>query len=361
MRCTFCQVDISLLGSPQSAAQGSANRPPPPTKGALLRRKVLLPLCTGLFGVLALPTALFLVRNDSTNEAVVIAIAASILSFLLYSTKRRFLACFLAFVVGAILVLKPIVHPVTYAGGVFSLNSETHYYFLIPGACLLAVFGWLFVETLAQRESKAGDSVALRIAAAVLFVIGMGVGHVAFGGPIVADVLRQYEPQGTAMRKQFFQLAKSLPQVGQAVPLEAKLVPQPVWIEGRFQESNIEIVMVEELWNPEQSEPLSRNLYLSGELMHCVRWTGPKNPLASSAMSERAGDFPARLAHAFGLPWLAAYRFGNSGTEIFVFDLRTGKIVATTVVTGTVGDYSKDRKFVLDQLARITGGTFTLR
>jgi hypothetical protein len=67
------------------------------------------------------------------------------------------------------------------------------------------------------------------------------------------------------------------------------------------------------------------------------------------------------MAHAFGLPWLAAYRAGNAGLEIFVFDLRTGKLAAATVVTGTVGDFSKDRKFVVDTLIRITGGTFTMK
>lgn len=356
MRCTFCQVDVSLLGS----TQGTGSRPVPPTKGALIRGKVALPLATGLFGVLVLPTAYFLDRNDMTDRAVVVAIAASILALILYYTQRRVLACILAISVAIVLVAKPFVRPVMHEGQAFSLTSETHHYFLFPGLVMLGVFGWLLVSSIVRRDSRAGDSTLLRFIAVVMFAIGVFGGHLAFGGPTVSDVIKQYEPQGTAMRKQFFQLAKSLPSTGQVLPQEAKLDPAPVWHEGRSQENNIEIVMVEELWNPEETQT-TRNLYLSDDLMHCVRWTGPKNPMSSSVMGERAGVFSDRMAHAFGLPWLAAYRRGNAGTEIFVFDLRTGKLAAATVTTGTVGEYSRDRKFVLDTLARITGGTFTLK
>ena len=305
-----------------------------------------------------MPTVYFLDRNDTTDRAAIIGVAASILAFILYGTGRKLLACIFAMLVATVLFAKPFVRPVMYDGHPSSLNSETHYYFLIPGIGMLMVFGWLLPSAIADRNS-AGDSKILRIIAGAFFVAGLVGGYLSFGGPTVRDVLKQYEPQGAAMRKQFFKLASTMPTAGELKPLEAKLIPAPVWHEGQRDKNNIEIVMAEELWNPEQS-PQGRNLYLSDELMYCVRWTGPKNPMSSTIMGDRAGDFPERMNRAFGLPWLAAYRPSNAGLEVYVFDLRNGGIVAATIVK-TLGDYSQDRKMVLEALAKTTGGTFELK
>lgn len=362
VRCNFCEVDVSLLGpSPQPNRDASLGPvPPPPSPAAIRRRKALLPICTGLFGVLAMPTAYFLDRNDKTDRAAAIAVVASILAFVLYGTGRRLWACFLALPVGIVLLAKPFVRPVLYDGRPHSLNSETHYYFLIPGIAMLAVFGLLCVGILERREFAAQDSVRLRVVAGAFFIAGLVGGHFAFGGPTIADALKLYESQGIAMRKQLFNFAKSLPAVGEVVPQESKLDPTPVWLEGQREKNNIEIVMVEELWNPDES-PKGRNLYLSDELMHGVRWTGPKNPMSSSVMGDQAGDFAKRMNRAFGLPWIAAYRPGKAGIEVFVYDLRAGRLAIATIAKGTLGDYERDRKVVLEALAKATGGTFQLK
>lgn len=360
VRCTKCKIDLSLLGpvfpSPASHDKTAAR----PSAAAVLRRKALLPICTALFGVLVLPALYFLDRNDTTHRAVIIAAAASILAFGLYWSKRRFLACALAIPFGLVLFVKPFVRPVMHDGQAFSLVSETHYYFLIPGLCMIVVFGLMLLDAFDWRESEFKDSTTLRIIAGVVFVAGIVVGHFTFGGPTVSDVITQYQPQGEAMRKQFFKLAVKLPAVGELKPLEAKLEPPPVWIEGQSQKGNIEIVTVEELWNPEET-PKARNLYLSDDLLNCVRWTSRKNPMSSSVMGDQAGDFPQRMTRAFGVPWIAAYRPGTIGLEIFVFDLRNGNIAAAIAVKGMLGEHSQDRKLVLDALAKATGGTFQVK
>jgi len=78
-------------------------------------------------------------------------------------------------------------------------------------------------------------------------------------------------------------------------------------------------------------------------------------------MGEPAEDLSRRLQHSFQLPWLAAYRPGKNGIDVFVYDLRAGKIVTTLLVTGTKGDYSTDRRLVVEGLAKATGGTFVAK
>lgn len=362
LRCNACQIDVSLLGPTPTSSQGAATiaRYYPPTRAAILRDKALLLLCVAVFGILITPTFLFVVSNDTAQRAAIIGVVAGIVAGVLFKTSRQVLACVVSLSIGAVLAIKPFVRPAMVEGRELSLSAETHLYFLIPGLLLLAIGAGMLPYAQNPPQAPPEISKALRIATGVALVVGGFVGQWAFGGPAVSDVLKQYEPQGAAMRKEFIQFAKSLPADGQAQPLEAKLDPVPVWKEGQPNQNNIEILLVEQLWNPD-STPKGRNLYLSDELLHSVQWTGPTNPMATSVMGERAGDFPERLTHAFGLPWLAAYRIGNFGLEVFVYDVRNDKLVAAVQTRGTVGELTRDRQLVLDTLARATGGTFQLR
>lgn len=361
VRCNFCKVDVSLLGPSQQPIRGSSNvapaAPSPPSPGAIFRRKVILPIATAIFGILALPAFYFLDRNDMTDRAAIMAVVASTLAFVLYGTGRRLLACLLAVPIGSVLLAKPFVRPVMYDGHALSLNSETHFYFLIPGIAMFGVFGLMLVAQFERREFASEDSVLLRAIAAGTFVAGVVLGHFAFGGPTVRDVITQYQPQGATLRQKLYKIALRLPPSGQFEVQEVKLDPAPKWVEGRAAESNIDILTVAELLDPD-TRPEGRNFYLSNDLSYCLQWTGPKNPMSSSVMGDRAGDFPARMEHALGLPWVAGYRPGKTGIDIFVIDMRAERVVISTVATGTVGDMTKDRQIVIDALARATGGTF---
>ncbi len=364
VRCNFCQVDVSLLGQGQvptpSAEPQPALPPPPPTPAAILRGKIVFAICVGLFGVLILPTFYYLDRYDSTDRAPVIAIVASILGLIVYGSGRRKLATIAVMLLGLVLLLKPFVRPVIYDNYTLSLTSETHLYFLISGISMLVVFGWLLLSAFDPKHSPPTDSKLLRLIAVGMLGAGIFGGYHFFGGPTIRDVIQQHQADGTAMRQTFFQFAKSLPDIGKVVPLQEKLTPLPVWHENRQLESNIDIVTVEELWNPDDS-PKGRNLHLSSEIMFAIHWTGPKNPMSSTTMGQQAGEFTKRMKHTFELPWLAAYRAGTSGIEVFVYDVRAGKIVTAAVVTGTSGDYSMDRGLVLNGLAKATGGTFAVK
>lgn len=78
-------------------------------------------------------------------------------------------------------------------------------------------------------------------------------------------------------------------------------------------------------------------------------------------MGDQAGDFGERMNRAFGVPWLAAYRSGASGIDIFVYDLRTSTLVVATTARNSLGVYERDRQLVVDTLAKATGGKFQLK
>ncbi len=359
MRCNYCQVDVSLLGSAKQQAAIPQPVDPVPPAAPGLAGKSMLPLLVGVFGLLAPPTVFFLDRNDNTNRTVIMAVIGSIAGFVLYGTGRRYLGAGFSLALGLVLALKPFVRPVVYDGRPMSLNSETHYYFLIPGFLMLAVFGWLLLLAIEARNTAtpSTDGKALRIVTGIAFCAGMFVSNVVYGGPTTAEVLVQYAPQGMAKRGMWQQMASKLPAPGAFEVREKKLVPGPVWIEGRSDEQNIEIVHASQLADPDTNMSYG-NLYLSGELSNALVWTGPKNPLSSTLRGEPGGSFGNRLAKAFGMPWIAVYRDGKQGIEIFVFDAKAGEIVVATTVAGGTGNYTTARESVIKALAKATGGTF---
>lgn len=325
-----------------------------------MRGKILFAIYAALFGLLTLPTFYYLDRYDATSRAPVIAVAASILGFLVYGSGRRKLGTIPVILVGLVFLLKPFVRPVVSEWGRYSLTSETHLYFLVPGVAIPFVFGGLFLSALDPNHTAPKDSRMLRILVAMTFAAGIGLGYSFFGGPTIRDVIEMHRPDGTAMRQKFLQFANSLPPVGDLQTIQEKLSPTPVWFEDRALQNNIDIVTAEELHDIDES-PKILNLYLSSEIMYAMHWTGPKNPIASYVMGEPAEDLNSRLKHTFQLPWLAAYRPGKNGIEVFVYDVRAGKIVTAILVTGTKGDYSTDRRLVVAGLAQATGGTFVVK
>ncbi|HMY18331.1 MAG TPA: hypothetical protein PKA58_18525 [Polyangium sp.] len=359
VHCDSCQTDVSLL-APAGSSGVKPARQWLPSPGEVLRWKALFPVCTGLFGVAVPPTIYFLDRNDMAARSLAIFIGASLVAAIVYATGRRVLASFAAIPIGLVLLIKPFVRPVMHDADTVAILSDAHQHFLLPGIVMVAVFGILAWAAFDPDHKPPVDSKALQIAATITFIAGLLGGYQLFGGQTIRDVVEQHQAEGYAMRKKFFEFAKSLPAVGQVPALQEKLSPTPIWVEARPLDNNIDIITVEELWNPDDI-PKGRDFNLSWGMSQAVRWTGVKSSTSSIAMGEQAGDFEKRLMHALQLPWLAAYRLGNSGMEVFVYDLRAGKVVTQIVVTGTIGNLAADRKLLVDTLAKATGGSFELK
>jgi hypothetical protein len=389
-RCKFCHVEVKLA-DPIAHHYGNrvdlrvASTPPAPVYAhvpatpllpASVKRvlgKALFVLCALAAGLLVMPTISLLARDGGgIDMAVVVAVLGSLIGFALFFSRRVILGAALPLLLGFALVAKPFVKPVMYEGRAFSLTSETHLFFLVPGFLVLGVFGTLLLIGLVVTKERKGkedeDSAALRVGAAVALGLGVGLSLLGFGGPTKGDVIAQYRLNGQETREAWNKMAAALPKPGSAVPRDRKLAPPPVWSEERREASNIEIVAASELANPDVDPPYM-NLLLSGDLLHAVRWTGPKNPMAGSARDERAGDFAGMLAKAFETRWLAAYRpragtltktGGSDALEVFVFDAKTGELMAATT-TETVDNWSEARRALLSALGKTVGGTFEER
>jgi hypothetical protein len=161
------------------------------------------------------------------------------------------------------------------------------------------------------------------------------------------EVFKRYEPQFAQKRQQFNQIAKTLPPSGSVkAAIVADLSPAPVY-DAKSKSYNTEIVMYDQLLDPDiQSEDHSRlDLLLSGDLLTCMKWTGPNNPMSATTLDERAGDMEHTLKKALALRYLvvlrpanfvppvavneSTYKPGTADIEAFVVDMESIKVAGS--------------------------------
>jgi len=149
----------------------------------------------------------------------------------------------------------------------------------------------------------------MRLACAVsLAMLWSGCG----GGETTRQVLQRYGPQFNERRQQFKNIAGSLPAPGgvqDASPVN--LSPRPVYDEKHHSSNNTEIVMYDQLIDPDiRSEGHNRlDLILSGNLLTAMQWTGPKNPMSSEGLDRRSNpDLEQELKQALGEQYLVVLR-----------------------------------------------------
>lgn len=161
VRCPYCGTAIERQHPIGRGGGGGGARPPePPTLGgaalaAARRRARLVAGVAGallLLGGVGLWCNFFFARYGVLGEQ---AIAAAVLfgaAALCATRVRRWLGLAIAVLGGAGIGLKPLVAPQWYGAfgslpaGPFSLTSETHLYFLLPGAGLLGIAVVLFLR-----------------------------------------------------------------------------------------------------------------------------------------------------------------------------------------------------------------------
>lgn len=222
-------------------------------------------------------------------------------------------------------------------------------------------------------------------------------------GPTNQNVIDQYKPHFETKRAQFKKIAGLLPAVGSVKKNSGHTQLEPKPHSDRVgKESNTEILMVEQLADPDilLRSPEEVDLLLSGDLLTCMRWTGPKNPMAESVRRQSAAnlcssaEFDRILAYSYlvvlrvvnyrkpEVLTLKTYIEGTVELEGFLVDLRSDKIVASFHVKAQSDpkvDYQvmgkedpvrkaegfaystlwvNARKKVAEALVEMTGGTF---
>ncbi len=161
------------------------------------------------------------------------------------------------------------------------------------------------------------------------------------------QVFQRYEAQFAAKRDQFKKIAQMLPTSGSVKgTMPAKLSPSPVY-NVKTDTYNTEIVMFDQLLDPDiESRDHNRlDLILAGDLLRCVQWTGPKNPMSSSALDQRAGNMEEQLKKALAIRYLVVvrpatyvaptavdentYKPGMADIEVFITDMESNKVAGS--------------------------------
>jgi hypothetical protein len=191
-------------------------------------------------------------------------------------------------------------------------------------------------------------------------LLGLALAMRQNAGPTVDELIELYKQPFAEVRTRWKAIHSKLPPPGASKVGKQKLSPAPVWDEARPERNNIEILADSQLLDPDARLEYGE-LYLSGDLLRPVMWTGPKNPMSESVRGEQASEeLEAEFQRALAMKWLAVYRAAPGGREVLVLDAQTGEVVASTMTLGAL-DYESGRKEVLAGLADATGGTFRAR
>jgi hypothetical protein len=187
-------------------------------------------------------------------------------------------------------------------------------------------------------------------------------------GETYRQLFHRYESQFAQKRQQFKQIAQILPAPGSLKePTAAKLSPPPLY-NAKTKSYNTEILMYEQLLDPDTRPQF--DLILSGDLLTCILWTGPKNPLFSP--DDKAGDTEQMLKKALAYRYLVVLRTvsyvppvavnettckgGVADLEGFVVDMNSNKVEASfrlTARAASQGKYSyKQYENAADQLEK---------
>ncbi|MBV9959975.1 MAG: hypothetical protein JO360_16225 [Acidobacteria bacterium] len=142
-----------------------------------------------------------------------------------------------------------------------------------------------------------------------LLLLVMLIAHTGCG-PKVSDVFKKYEGDFAKKREQFKAIAGALPSQGNrnAVKQCTEISP-PIEFNEKTRTYNTEMVMFENLSDPDAKPKM--DIAPNGELLNAIQWTGPKNPMSSTVLDERAGDMESRLKAALDYRYLVVNRVAD--------------------------------------------------
>ena len=173
-------------------------------------------------------------------------------------------------------------------------------------------------------------------------VVALGLALVTAGcGKSNGDVIKENRAAFEAKRAELVSIFDALPQPGAPATPAAKLDP-PLTYDKKGETGNFDILAAEQLRDPDAEPAL--DLLLSSALLRCLQWTGPKNPMAASALGNNGESMAREMKHALGLRYLGVVRVtkfekpvvsgerftgGNLAADVFVVDLPSKKVVAS--------------------------------
>jgi hypothetical protein len=161
-------------------------------------------------------------------------------------------------------------------------------------------------------------------------------------GNSISTVLKKYKIPYQEKREQLKKISESLPPKGSiGNNLTCRELNPKIRFDEKAEDINTEMLMFEQLSDPD-FEP-EWNLLLSGDLLHSIRWTGPKNPLSESVLSDNGESIEKDLLAALEYRYLVVnrvneitqpelkdennYTRGNATIDTFIFDLKENKTI----------------------------------
>jgi len=256
---------------------------------------------------------------------------------------------------------------------------------------------------LARRHHA--PSISKRSSAVIVGLIVFAV-CLASCGETARKVLQRYTPQLNEKRQEFQKISGLLPAPGSVKEnSQATLSPKPVLNAKDTDSNNTEVVMADQLLDPDIKRKDNSNLdvFLSGNLLLGIQWVGPKSSLDAGDLDRRSNPntenmikqglaerYIVVLRPARYVPPVATnettYKAGVADIEGFVVDLSGPKVVGSFRYTAQSGDtveykakktdtaaarqmdlenfaysslYSDARKKLKPLLELSTGGSFT--
>jgi len=161
------------------------------------------------------------------------------------------------------------------------------------------------------------------------------------------DAIARLRPRGSELRSRLVEVSLALPPpgaVGAARPPISAFVP-PLVLDYEGGRSNADVLMESQLTRPERDISAELDLMLSVDLLSCLLWTGPKNPLDQSVWDDSTG-LGADCERAFAVRWLVVIRPSvydlpeRVELQVFVVDMLRRQVVAEIPIA-LAGRYDK--------------------
>lgn len=160
------------------------------------------------------------------------------------------------------------------------------------------------------------------------------------------QAIERLRPVGSSFRSRLSEIAHALPAPGS----ERELAPSggfdpSLVLDFQRRSYTADVLMEEQLTDPDRKH-IELDLMLSPELLSCLLWTGPKNPLDESVWNDRT-DLGPECEAAFRTRWLIVVRKREVAIPervhlvVFVVDLHSG-VLAASFPVWLEGSYGRD-------------------
>lgn len=183
------------------------------------------------------------------------------------------------------------------------------------------------------------------------------------------QAIERLRPIGSSFRSRLLEIAHALPAPG----TEREISPAPggfnpsLVLDFQRQSYTADVLMEQQLVDPDRKD-VDFDLLLSPELLSCLLWTGPKNPLDRSVWNDRT-DLGPECQAAFETRWLVVVRKREVvipervQLHVFVVDLHSGALAASFPIRleGSYGHADIGRgKFASEALRQLRSDAFVV-